>query len=582
MNEYNTNILKLTCSCPDWKETRQQYKFNDPRRLCKHIINKLDINNLPVEISKFRESIEFYQKKEWGFKRDFNKIIELGTFTLLGDIDWIDVYDKNGIRYGVKKEPFSKNVYWANNQKPKNFSILEDFLVKTSKKIPLPLEEEEYPQIISFIKKVLPHKKDLFISIHDSEYIPDSDGIIYHIWESKLTPEQEEKLRQELLQKHKENEAYYILSEATKTPLGDEHEFSIYEALVVKNNKIIVKMDSGKKYTLARDFEYVNQLKEKRESKEKERERLWQEELVKYEKERQEKLEKDRKIAQEKGYMLTRDFKGKLYDIQDIYNHPNELPWEEHEKIKKSILDSYDTLQNLIKKYSLNISTAQFNRALKNLDFIVKDSSLNLNNWIIKNDGLNYGINLIKDSKYMHEDIPDWYKVHIFDKTKMELINLESTVNIKMTSALFKRNKFNELYQLVKPGIKNSQLHNKIINKTTSNKKVEREKWLRHVECPNCGEKTHIHKKDKRKRKTGYIQRFYCNTCNSIFQMDVEKLEQTMKDYEKDELNKENLIITQKERDIQSFEKEELEPIKIDQNEEKEKSLFKKLFSIFK
>jgi hypothetical protein len=330
MNEYNTDIVKLTCSCQDWKETRQQYKLNDPRRLCKHIINKLNINNLPIEISKFKESIEFYQKKEWGFKRDFDEIIELDTFTLLGDIDWIDVFDENDIRYGVKKEPFSKDIYWANNQKPKNFSIIENFLIKESEKIPPPLEEEEYPQIISFIKEVLPHKKDLFISIQDSQYIPTSDGIIYDIWESKLTPEQERKLEQELLQKYEENEAYYKLGEAVSTPLGKEHEFCIYEALTVTNSEIIVGMYSGKKYKLARNYEYVKQLKESRELKQRlgieKQEKLWKEEL-----------EQKRKIAIEKGYILAQDYEGELYDIQNIYNHPDKLSWEEYEKIKSKV-----------------------------------------------------------------------------------------------------------------------------------------------------------------------------------------------------------------------------------------------------
>lgn len=545
MNEYNTNILKLTCSCPDWKETRQQYKLSDPRRLCKHIINKLDINNLPFEISKFKESIEFYQEKEWGFKRDFDEIIELGNFTLLGDIDWIDIFDENAIRYGVKKEPLSNDIYWANNKKPKNFSIIENFLFKESEKIPLPLEEEEYPQIVSFIKEVLPHKKDLFISIHDSQYIPTSDGIIYDIWESKLTPEQERQLEQELLQKYEESEAYYRLGEANLTPLGDEHEFCIYEALTVTNNEIIVGMYSGKKYKLTRNFQYVKQLKESRELKERlkieEQERLWHEEL-----------EQKRKIAIEKGYLLAQDYKGNLYDIQNIYSHPEELSWDEYEKIKTSIINNYDTLQHLIKKYSLDITTAKFNKALKSLKFATKESSLNQNDWIIKYNGLNYGINLIKDSKYMHENIPDWYKVHIFDNKKMELIKLESSFNIKMTSALFEKNKFNELYQLVKQEIENNQLNKKVTNRTISNKKLEREKWLRHAECPNCGEKTNIHKKDKRKRKTGEIQRFYCNECNSMFQIDLDKLEEMIQEYEN---NKEKLTTIQKESEIRPFEK---------------------------
>ena len=489
MNEYNTNVIELTCSCLDWIETRQKYKLSDPRRLCKHIINKLDINNLPPEISKFKGSIEFYQKKEWGFKINFDEIIELDTFTLLGDIDWIDVFDENGIRYGVKKEPFSRDIYWANNQKPKNFSIIEEFLIKESEKIPLPLEEEEYPQIISFIKEVLPHKKDLFISIQDSQYIPTSEGITYDIWESKLTPEQEKRLEQELLQKYDENEAYYKLGKAKSTPLGEEHEFCIYEALTVTNDEIIVRMYSGKKYKLARNYENIKQLKESRELKQKL-------EIEEQEKLREKELEQRRKTATDKGYILAQDYKGKLYDIQDIYNHPGELSWSEYEKIKNSVLDSYDTLQNLIKEYSLNISTAKFNRALKSLNFIEKDLLLNQNDWIIKNDGLKYGINLIKDSQYMHKNIPNWYEVHIFDNAKMKLMKLDSKSDIKMTSSLFEKSKFNELYRLVELEIENSQINNKIINETISNKKLEREKWLRHVECPNCGEKTNIHKKD--------------------------------------------------------------------------------------
>lgn len=134
----------------------------------------------------------------------------------------------------------------------------------------------------------------------------------------------------------------------------------------------------------------------------------------------------------------------------------------------------------------------------------------------------------------MHENIPDWYKIHIFDNSKMELIKLKSNFNIKMTSALFEKNKFNELYQLVKQELENYQLNNINVNKTTSNRKLEREKWLRHVECPNCGEKTNIHKKDKRKRKAGYIQRFYCNECNSMFQIELDKLEKMIQEYKED------------------------------------------------
>ena len=64
MNSYNTDLVKQTCSCLDWKETRQEYELDDPRRLCKHIINKLDLNNLNDSLKYFRESLEYYQENE--------------------------------------------------------------------------------------------------------------------------------------------------------------------------------------------------------------------------------------------------------------------------------------------------------------------------------------------------------------------------------------------------------------------------------------------------------------------------------------------------------------------------------------
>jgi hypothetical protein len=55
MNLYDTNITKLTCSCKDWEEVRRDYPIDNPRRLCKHIINKLDVNNLSNSLKYFKE-----------------------------------------------------------------------------------------------------------------------------------------------------------------------------------------------------------------------------------------------------------------------------------------------------------------------------------------------------------------------------------------------------------------------------------------------------------------------------------------------------------------------------------------------
>lgn len=260
MNTYNTNIIKLTCSCLDWEETRKEYQNNDPRRLCKHIINKLDINNLPSQIYKFKDSIEFYQEKEWGFKRDFDEIIELNNFTLLGNIDWIDVFDEDGNRYAVKKEYSS--IYWSGNIKPNEYQIIEKYLIGESKKIPRKLPRELYPQVAKLIKEVLPHKKDFYITFDESQCMPTPDGVYYSIVESKLTPKQSKILEKELLDEYGENEAYYKLGEACMTPIGREHEFDLDAGLTVTDNEYIVTMYSGKKYIFDRASKQLKKVTE--------------------------------------------------------------------------------------------------------------------------------------------------------------------------------------------------------------------------------------------------------------------------------------------------------------------------------
>jgi DNA-directed RNA polymerase subunit M/transcription elongation factor TFIIS len=205
----------------------------------------------------------------------------------------------------------------------------------------------------------------------------------------------------------------------------------------------------------------------------------------------------------------------------------------EYKENKDSIFSSYDTIPKLIKEYSLPITTIRFNKALKKINFIIKEPLLNQNNWIIKGDGLKYGINLIKDSKYRNQNIPDWYKVHIFDNNTMKFINLDSDSNIKMTSALFEKNKFYELYQLVKEQLEDKKINKIIKDETKKTEELEREDWLRHVNCPTCGEETNIHKKDKRKRAAGYsIQRFFCNKCNKVFQMNFDELKKLIQEYQ--------------------------------------------------
>lgn len=130
MNTYNTDLEKQTCTCLDWKESRQEFKINDPRRLCKHIINQLDINNLPYELSYFKESLEYYQKNEYAFTTDFEELIYISQADckiLYKNFGWINIYDKDGNKYGFLIYGFDESFKWAKNKKPQLFQEIEIF-----------------------------------------------------------------------------------------------------------------------------------------------------------------------------------------------------------------------------------------------------------------------------------------------------------------------------------------------------------------------------------------------------------------------------------------------------------------------
>lgn len=148
MNIYNTNIQNLTCNCKDWQKTRKDYSTNDPRRLCKHIINKLDINNLPSSIKSFKESIIFYQKKEKGFTRDFKKVIdvpEANCKALYRDGDWINIFDENGKKYGLLIQ--DDEYIWTTSGKPKKYKEIELFFTKEEYQPVIPLTKAEIEEI---------------------------------------------------------------------------------------------------------------------------------------------------------------------------------------------------------------------------------------------------------------------------------------------------------------------------------------------------------------------------------------------------------------------------------------------------
>lgn len=133
MNTYDTDSENQTCTCIDWKETRKEFNIDDPRRLCKHIIVKLDINNLANELKYFKESLKYYQENKKGFTKDFEKVINLSKFDckiLYKKDDWINVYDKNGNKYAFLPYSYDGGFKWAENKKPNKFQEIEIYFDK--------------------------------------------------------------------------------------------------------------------------------------------------------------------------------------------------------------------------------------------------------------------------------------------------------------------------------------------------------------------------------------------------------------------------------------------------------------------
>ena len=84
------------------------------------------------------------------------------------------------------------------------------------------------------------------------------------------------------------------------------------------------------------------------------------------------------------------------------------------------------------------------------MNYIKKEKNLNLNDWIIYDKGLDYGLNLAKETYYFNNKIPDWYKVMEWDILNIELILNESNSGVRMTRILWCSDKIQSLLEKIK------------------------------------------------------------------------------------------------------------------------------------
>jgi len=236
-----------------------------------------------------------------------------------------------------------------------------------------------------------------------------------------------------------------------------------------------------------------------------------------------------------------------LNQLSDIdYFCPSYLIAEKFEKIKEQHMSKYDELKNILKsnpKYKLNFRS--INIILKKIGVIKKDKELNNNNWIIVNTYENFGINFVKYTNKQNEKLPVWYSIYYYNTYTFHIEKYNENEKLHHTKVLFAIDTFEELYQMC---LDFEETHKKKdVNKKRYIKQHEdRKYWINNVKCPYC-KNNNLHKKDKRERKTNIIQRFYCNDCKKIFQIDYAEFSKIVKNNKEKALN--NVQIEDKEID---------------------------------
>lgn len=198
-------------------------------------------------------------------------------------------------------------------------------------------------------------------------------------------------------------------------------------------------------------------------------------------------------------------------------------------KIKEQHMSKYDELKNILNtnpQYKLN--TRSINIILNKLGVIKKYKELNNNNWIIDNTYEKFGINFIKYTDKQNNELPSWYSTYYYNTYNLQIEKYHEHEKLLHTKILFKKNIFEELYQMCL-NFQATEEKQKTHKKRSIKQYEDREYWIDNVECPHC-KNNNLHKKDKRETKTNTIQRFYCNDCKKMFQIDYTEFSEIIKD----------------------------------------------------
>lgn len=253
---------------------------------------------------------------------------------------------------------------------------------------------------------------------------------------------------------------------------------------------------------------------------------------------------------------LTKSFESNNYYTDNLnqvsdtyYFSPSYFISDKLYKIQEQHMSKYDELKDILKsnpQYKLN--TRSINIILNKLGVIKKDKELNNNNWIIDNIYEKFGINFIKYTDKQNNELPSWYTTYYYNTYNLQIEKYHENEKLHHTKILFKKNAFEELYQMCL-NFQATEEKQKTHKKKSIKQYEDREYWIENIKCPHCNN-NNLHKKDKRERKSKSIQRFYCNDCKKMFQIDYTEFinivkcnkEKIIKDEQKDDIKIDKII----------------------------------------
>lgn len=481
IKKYHTDTITQRCRCKDWKLTRNTYNYNDPRRLCKHLIYLLNIESLDEDLNFFKDNLGYYKSKEMGYKNksyEFETIIRLNEYKLEINYNniWMNLYTKEGLKYGILFDEHS-NFYWSTKyEKPNDY-----------KEIELKLFDILYEHII-------------YLTHSETQQI------------RELVPTFIENIT---LQEKEENFLKYCIN-CKYDDFYDDYKFTNsdildFHSIKVNNYEIILNLKS-KTHILKRNFS-TNKMDAD------DRKNIHRNELIETQK-RLEIIEAQDREKEQIRLLKLEEMQLKGYVLRQS-NHNYDV--EQYISLQNIFFSKYIKTSDLAKR--IGIPSVRINKELQKLNYLVKTDDYNNGKYILINNGLRYGINYAINSTFSQITIPKWYITHHINTKKMIFEQNGSQDLVPFTEVYFNIDYVDVLHKIIVESMNKKEFEN-LDNKNKAPKELSekeklRELWLSDKICFKCGSQN-LHKKGQRKANGKNYQRYQCMDCNAMYKEEFE------------------------------------------------------------